>query len=142
MAPKSYVKADRLSMKFFWNPNISVHRCLIQNLFFFCPLLSKDISNTRSGLSKWCRLPPLPFKISLKDTSFHISINSLGLYLSPRMLIDFSLKSLYSTKTGKNFQIYGVHILRKFIESRHFYPLPNQSRGKLLIFPLQSQFRL
>ena len=60
----------------------------------------------------------------------------------PRMLIDFSLKSVYSTMVGKNFQIYGVHILRIFIESRHFYPFPNQSREKLLIFPLQLQFRL
>ena len=81
-------------MKFFWNPNISVHWCLIQNLFFFCPLLSKDISNTRSGLSKWCRLPPLPFKISLKDTFFHIYLNSFGLYLSPECLLTF-LSNLY-----------------------------------------------
>ena len=34
-------------------------------------------------------LPPLSFKISLKDTSFHISLNSLGFFLS-EMLVEFS----------------------------------------------------
>ena len=37
-------------------------------------------------------MPPLPFKISLKDTSFHISINSLGLHLSPEFLLNFLWK--------------------------------------------------
>ena len=31
----------------------------------------------------------MSFKISLKDTSFHISINSLGLYLSPECFLNF-----------------------------------------------------
>ena len=33
-------------------------------------------------------LPPLSFKIRLTDTSFHISLNSVGFYLS-RMLVEF-----------------------------------------------------
>ena len=64
------------------------------------------------------------------------------------MLVEFSLKLLYSTMCGKNFQIYGVHIPRKFIDSRHLYscPCPTQNlppsschhtlgRRKLLIPP-------
>ena len=58
-----------------------------------------------------------------------------------RILIKFSLESVYSTMVGKKFQIYGVNIPRKCIESRHFYPCPNQSRGKLLILPLQHFFK-
>ena len=41
------------------------------------------------------------------------------------MSVKFSLKLLYSTMCGKNFQIYGVHIPRKCIDSRHFYPSPS-----------------
>ena len=48
-------------------------------------------------------LLPLSFAISLKDTSFHISINSQGLYLLSRMIAEFSLKLLYSTMCGKSF---------------------------------------
>ena len=34
-------------------------------------------------------LTPLSFKISLKDKSFHVSINSLGLYLFSECLLNF-----------------------------------------------------
>ena len=65
------------------------------------------------------------------------------------MLVEFPLKSLYSTIYRKNFKIYGVHIPRKCIGSRYLYlclsPLkipfpPNSchhglSRRKLLIPP-------
>ena len=40
------------------------------------------------------------------------------------MLVEFSLKRLYSTMRGKNFQTYSVYITRKCIESRHFYSCP------------------
>ena len=65
--------------------------------------------------------PPLPFKISLKGTSFHIFINSIGLYFSPRILVEFSLNFLYFTMCGKMFQIYGVNIPIKCIDQRYFY---------------------
>ena len=50
------------------------------------------------------------------------------------MLVEFSLKLLYSTMCGKNFQIYGVHSPRKSIVSRHFYscPSPFKTRPKFL----------
>ena len=65
------------------------------------------------------------------------------------MLAEFSLKLVYSAMCGKNFQICGVHIPRKCIESRHFhscYPPPYSKlgpkffshilgRGELLIPP-------
>ena len=62
-----------------------------------------------------------------------------------RMFIQFALKLLYSTLCRKIFQIYGVQIPRKCINSRHFYScLPHSklvpssyhhalSRWKLLI---------
>ena len=40
-------------------------------------------------IRKQC-LPPMFFKISLRDISFHISLNCLGFYLS-RMFVQFSL---------------------------------------------------
>ena len=46
------------------------------------------------------------------------------------MLVEFSLKRLYFGK----FQIYGVHIPRKCIDSRHFYscPSPLKTRPRFL----------
>ena len=41
------------------------------------------------------------------------------------MLVEFSAKLVYSTMCEKYFQLYGVHIPRKGIESRHFYSFPN-----------------
>ena len=51
------------------------------------------------------------------------------------MLVEFSLKRLYSTKDGTNFQIYGIHIPRKCTDSRHFYscPSPLKTCPKLLV---------
>ena len=49
-------------------------------------------------IRKQCCLPPLSFKISLRDAFFHISLNSLGFYFS-RMLVEF-----YLTFVGKMFQ--------------------------------------
>ena len=72
--------------------------------FFWCSLFFKNIST------------PLSFKISLRDTSFHISLNSLGFYLF-RMLVEFSLACIFSFMYG----IYGVSISRKCIQSIYFY---------------------
>ena len=44
------------------------------------------------------------------------------------MLVEFSLKLLYFTMCGKNFQIYLVHIPRKCIDSRHFTHAPSRSK--------------
>ena len=81
-----------------------------------------------------CCLPPLSFKISLKGTSFHISLNSLEFYPSPEFLLNF-LWLVYSIMCGKFFSIHGVHIPRKCIEFMHFYPCFNpllKIPGKIL----------
>ena len=41
-----------------------------------------------------------------------------------RILAEFSLNLFCSVMCGKNCQIYGLHIRRKCIESRHFYSCP------------------
>ena len=66
--------------------------------FFCCSLFFEDISTPRleSKKGKQCWLPPLSFKISRKDASYHISINFSGLYLSPKCLLNF-FSLAYST---------------------------------------------
>ena len=64
----------------------------------------------------------LALKISLRDTFFHISLISLGFYLSQECLLNFLwLVGLYSTMCGKIVSIYDVHIPRKSTEFMHFY---------------------
>ena len=98
---------------------------LFQRILFFygnpCFLKMSQSPGQNQQNGKQCLKPPLSFKISLKDAFFHISINSLGLYLSPEGLLSF-----LTNLCGKNFQIYGIHIPRKCIESRHFYPCLSQ----------------
>ena len=50
------------------------------------------------------------------------------------MLVEFSLELLYSTMCGENFQIYGAHIPRKCIDSRHFYSCPPPTQNSPLNF--------
>ena len=79
---------------------------------------------------------PLPsFEISLKDTSFHISINSLGLYHSLQDACWISPHTLIFHHSVKKIQIYGVHISRKCIDSRRFYSCPSllKIRPKVLV---------
>ena len=59
---------------------------------------------------------------------FHITYEALSL---SRMLAAFSLKLLYSTMCGKNFQIYGVYISRKWIDSRHFRIPTGSQKGPM-----------
>ena len=78
------------------------------------PFLKKHLNpqvRNQQNSKQYC-LPPLSFKISLKDTFFHISLKFLGFYFSLECL----LKLIYSTMCGKNFQICGVHISRKCIK--------------------------
>ena len=80
-------------------PEYSVQRSL--NLLFQRTLFLM-FHHFQKYLNLQCFLPALSFKINLRDTSFHISLNSLGFYLS-RMFAEFS--DLYiPTCAGKNFQ--------------------------------------
>ena len=71
--------------------------------------------NQRNG--KQCWLSPLSFKISLKDTSFHISINSLGLYLSPECLFNF-LSKFYIPPCAGKISNFHSKLVPKFLSSR------------------------
>ena len=72
-------------MEFSWNPNTkciekpqsSVSMC---TLFLVFPLFQKYLNSQvkMKKIDKECCLPPLPFKISLRNTYIHISLNLLG----------------------------------------------------------------
>ena len=72
-------------------------------------------------------LPPLFFKISLRDKYIHLnfSLNSLGFYLS-RMLIEFSLTCISQHVWEKIFNLWCSHSQR-IIESRYAFLLMPQS---------------
>ena len=55
------------------------------------------------NIRKQCYLPLLSLKISFRDTSFHVSLISLGFYFFPECLLRF-LWLVYSTVCGKFFQ--------------------------------------
>ena len=133
-------------MKYFLNSNLSVQRCL--NPLFQHPLLllrllfgryPKPQVRINKMANKQCRLLRCFFKISLKNTSFHILINSLVLYLSPECLLNF-LWNLFVI-LEKNFQIYSIRTARKWIESEHFYPwaLPQSKHSPKFSHPLQAE---
>ena len=68
--------------------------------------------------------------MSLKDTSFHISINSIGFYLSPECLLNCLSNFYIPPRVGKVFKLMEFPISRKCIDSRHFY---------LCLSPLKTQ---
>ena len=74
----------------------------------------------------------MSFKISLKDTSFHISINSLGLYLSPECLLFFL--SNYSTMCGK----YVKFMEFAFLENRLIWNIFNHTPPHSILVPIFS----
>ena len=104
-------------MEFSWNPNT---RCAEkpQSSISTHPFSDAPSCSKRSKLTG---LQPLSFKISLRDTSFHIFLNPLGFYLS-RMLVEFSLTCIFQHVRKK---IYGVNIPRKSIEYIHLYSYPS-----------------
>ena len=87
-------------------------------------------------IGKQCFLPPLSFKISLRDISFYISLNSLGFYLS-RMVVKFSLTCIFQLVWEKFFNLWCSHS-QKIIESMLFcsYPSPPlKTPGIIFCFP-------
>ena len=58
-----------------------------------------------------------------------------------KIIVEFSLKLLYSTMCGKNFQIYGFHISRKCIDSGHFYSYssPPKTGPQVLVITPQAE---
>ena len=117
-------------MKFSLNHQTSVQRCLnpyFNASFFYFPNFFEDISTPKLESTKW--LTVLVNTFVLQDQSQgYIPAYSRVLSLS-RMLVKFSLKLVCSTMCEKDSQIYGVHIPRKCIEFRQFYPCPLLTRN-------------
>ena len=78
--------------------------------FFWCSLFFKNIST------------PLSFKISLRDTSFHISLNSLGFSLQ-NCLLNF-LSCIFQHVWEKVFSLWCSHS-PKMNWMYHFYSCPS-----------------
>ena len=98
-----------MKMEFSWNSNTKCaekpQSFISMHPFFWCSLFFKNISAPSLEPRNWykqCCLPPLSFKISLKGTSFDISLNSLEFYLSPKCSLNFLW--LVSPCVGKKFQ--------------------------------------
>ena len=96
------------------------------------------------------------FKISLKDTCFHNSINSLELYLFPECLLNFFSNLYILPWSGKTFKFIVFTILEDKLNLGIFthaplssqYSNPNSyhhttspRRGRLLILPIQRFFK-
>ena len=80
--------------------------------------------NQKTG--KQCFLPPLFFKICLRDTSFYISLNSLGFFYLFRMLVEFSVTCIFQHVWETFFNLWCSHS-QKIIESRYAFLLMSQS---------------
>ena len=95
----------------------------ISKQFFDVPFFSEIFQppGQNQQIGKQCFSPPLAlsFKISLGNTSFHISLNSLGLKLSPECLSNF-LTFIFHHVWENFSQIWCSHS-QKIIESMHFY---------------------
>ena len=81
----------------------------------------------------------MSFKISLKDTSFHISINSLGLYLSPECLLNFLSNFYIPPSAGKIFKSMEFTFLENALIRGIFIRGPPHS--KLVLKFLSSRLR-
>ena len=136
-SPKNDMKVGKICIKFSWNSNISVQRCLILDFngpFFCCPIFFEDISpppppsqDQQNG--KYSVNTTFVFQDWSQGCIFHKLLKKLPF---SRMLLEYSPKLVYSTMVGKNFKTYVIHIPRKCTESRPFYscpPLPSPSPG-------------
>ena len=109
-------------MQFSWNPTtkctVKPQSSISTHPFLMFPRFQKYLNAQvkTSRLVNIVFLPPLSFKISLRDTSFHFSLkNACWIFWL-----------LYSNMYSKTFSICGVHIVRKCIESTmHFYSCPH-----------------
>ena len=154
LSPKRQQKSRQDLHEIFLKPQ---YKCLevpqfsiSTHLFSIAPYYSRitQIPGQSQQNGKQCSLPPLFFKINLKETSFHISINSLGLYLSPECLLNF-LSNVYTPPCVVKISKLIVFTLPENVLNLGIFthaPLPTQNlspssyyqsrgRGKLLIPP-------
>ena len=127
-------------------PCPSFHRQSLPSLrLVICPLPRwNNFQNSplfqQNGKQYW--LQPLSFKISLKDTSFHISLNSLVLYLCPQCSLSFLSNVCIPPCVAKCFKVMEFTFLENALVLGVFTPNQNSpptschhalDRRKLLI---------
>ena len=120
---------NRFCMECSWNPNTSVQRCLD-------PLLQRTLFLSLLTPVFWGYLKPqVRINKMVNSIDYHpytsrsaSKVHHFIFLKTPSGFISlqdacwiFSETFIYSTMCGENFQIYGVHIPRKCIDSRHFY---------------------
>ena len=93
------------------------------NAPFFCFLFFNPQVRTNKMTNSDKHLLPLSFKISLKDTSCHIFLNSLGFYFSRECLLNF-LELAYSTACGEIFKFLVFTFLRNALNLCIFTQVP------------------
>ena len=82
--------------------------------------------NQQNGKQSW--LPLLFFKISLKNTSFHVFINFLGLCLSPECFLNFLSNRFISLCAIKNFKFTVFTFLENALNAGIFTHAPHHSK--------------
>ena len=122
-----------------WNPNTSVQMCLD-------PLLQRTLFLSLLTPVFWgCLKPQVRINKMANSIDYHpytsrsaSKVHHFIFLKTPSGFISlqdacwiFSETFIYSTMCGENFQIYGVHIPRKCIDSRHFY---HRTLGKRKLF--------
>ena len=132
-------------MKFSCNPNASVQRCLKslfqRSLSLLLPLCQRYLQAQVTRINKM--LNSVNNALALQDqphgyilSYFYKLLRALSL---SRIHVEFSLKLIYFTMSGKNFQIYCVHIPRKCIESNHFQSCPPSPLKTPKVLSIRSQ---
>ena len=100
-----------------------------------CPLIFKDISTPQVRINKMLN----KHNVDWHPYPSRLASRTLVEFKYSRMLVEFSIKPIYSTIVRENVQIYDIHIPKRYIEYRHFYPWPpRQSKlsPKVLSSPL------
>ena len=123
MSPKDNKNTDK------WASTASFPYFKTNAPLLWCPLFFKEYLNFQVKINKMVgehRVDHHPSGL-ISRVHHHISIDLLGLYLSPEYLLDF-LSNKFETHTmvGENFQNYYVQIIgdcvqESEIESLHFY---------------------
>ena len=120
-----------MCMKFFWNLNASVRRSLsplFQQTLFLLPLLFRRYLSPKVSRSTVLITTLVP-KISLKDKSLHISINSWGIYLYLQNACCFLSNVYFLPCVGNIFKFITFTFLENALYQGIFIhaPLPTQN---------------
>ena len=111
---------------------------------FICSFPGRTTSKTLTSFSvnpSIFLLPPLSFNISLKDTYFQISINSIVLYLSPEYLLNFHSNFRIPPYMAKIFKFMEFTFLENALISVIFYSCPSslKTHSQVLVIRLYAE---